>query len=87
MWKQSATARWLPLQAIAELCAVDAQQQKAALTGKVYLCGFDDLGRIRKMNEAVAAIDFGAAKYARALGCSPQPERTNFINCRHCAAD
>jgi len=66
MWKQSATARWLPLQAIAELCAVDAQQQEAALTGKVYLRGFDDLGRVRKMNEAVAAIDFGAAKYSRA---------------------
>src|SRR5215471_3688685 len=87
MWKQSATARWLPLQAIAELCAVDAQQQEAALTGKVYLRGFDDLGRVRKMNEAVSAIDFGAAKYSRALGCTPQPDRTNFITCRHCTAD
>jgi len=48
------------------------------LTGKVYLRGFDELGRVRKMNEAVAAIDFGAAKYARALGCSPQPDGTNL---------
>ena len=87
MWKQSATARWLPLQAIAEFGAVYVHQHKAALTDKVFLRGFDDLGRVRKMNEAVAAIDFGAAKYSRALGCSPQPDRTNFINCRHCTAD
>ena len=87
MWKQSATARWLPLQAIAELGTVYAHQQKAALTDKGFLHGCDDLGRVRKMNEAVAEIDFGAAKYARALGCSPQRDRTNFIKCRHSTAD
>jgi hypothetical protein len=48
MWKQSATARWLPLQAIAELGTVYAHQQKAALTDKVFLHGCDDLGRVRK---------------------------------------
>ena len=85
--KQCTATRWLPFQTIAKLCAVDTHQEKAALTDKMLPGCFDDLFGARKVNEAVMAIDFRAAKYARALGRSPQRGRANFIDCRHCGAN
>jgi hypothetical protein len=34
--------------------------------------GFDDLGSARKMNEAIAEIDFRAAKHSNTLSRPPQ---------------
>jgi hypothetical protein len=77
MRKQRTAARRFPFQSVAELCAVDADQQQAALTREMLLCGFDDLSCGRKMNEAAAAIDLGAAKYPNALSRPPQWNRAN----------
>ena len=58
MRKQGPTARRFPFQSVTKFCAVDADQQQAVLAYKMLPSGFDDLIGARKMNKAVAAIDF-----------------------------
>ena len=70
--KQRAAARRLPFQSVAEFCAVDAHQQQTVLASEMLPSGFDDLIGAREMNEAVAAIDFGAVKDSSALSRPPQ---------------
>ena len=55
--KEGTATRRLPLQAVSQLCGVDADQHQVALSGEMFRGGFDDLRRVGKMNEAVALID------------------------------
>ena len=72
VWKKRTAAGRFPLQRVAELCAVDADQQQVALACEMLAGGFDDLGSARKMNEAIAEIDFRAAKHSNTLSRPPQ---------------
>ena len=80
MRKQGPAARRLPFQGGAKLAGVHADQQQTALTGKMLRSGLRNLGRGRKMDEIVAAIDLGAAKYASAFGFAcHRCGRANFV--------
>src|SRR5664279_5033621 len=62
MWKQSAAARGLPFQFVAELGGVHAQQHEIALSGEMFSRGLGRLFGAGEMNEAVFAIDRRAAE-------------------------
>lgn len=71
MGKERATARRLPLQAIAQRCGVNVHQQQIALPGEMLRGGFGNLRSTGKMNEAIAAVDLRAAKDTGAFGFPP----------------
>src|ERR1700692_304968 len=83
MRKQRAAARDLPFQFAAEPARIDAHQHEVALAGEMFGRGLDRLRRGRKMDEAVAHINLGAAKYAGALGVAPERGRADFEDSRH----
>src|SRR5262249_35749845 len=85
MRKECAAARRFPLQAIVQLCGVNAHQQQVILTGEVLRRRFHDLGRVGKVDEPVAAVDLRTAKNAGAFGLLPQRGRADFINDGHWA--
>jgi len=86
MRKERATARRLPLQAIAQRCGVNAHQQQIALPGEMLRGGLGNLRSTGKMDEAIAAVDLRAAKDTGAFGFPPQWGGTNFVEYRHRAA-
>ena len=71
MREQRAAARRLPLQLVAESIGIDGDQNEVALAGKPLGCGFRRLLGGREMDEAVAAVDGGAAVGAGPLGLAP----------------
>ena len=86
MRKERATARRLPLQAIAQRCGVNAHQQQIALPGEMLRGGFGYLRSAGKMNETISAVDLRAAKDTGAFDFPPQWGGTNFVEYRHRAA-
>jgi len=72
MRKQSAAARGFPLQFVAELGGVHAQQHEVVLAGEMFRRGLRRLFGAGEMNETVLAIDRRTAEYAFALGFAPE---------------
>ena len=71
MRKQSTTARYLPLEPVAELRAIHLHQHQIVLSGEVFGGGFDSLRGGREMNEAVLHIDRRAAENTGGFGPAP----------------
>ena len=81
--EQFVVARGLPAQGIAERVCVDGDQEQAGLAEIMLSRRFGDLGRGRKMNEAVAQIVRAAPLDALPLGLAPGRGGSDFINRAH----
>ncbi len=80
VWKQRTAAGRFPFQRSPSFALSMRTSSKSLWPDKMLPGGFDDLCGARKMNEAIAAIDFRAAKHSRALSRPPQRRRANFVN-------
>ena len=80
MREQSAAARRLPFQLVAESIGVDSDQHEVALVGKPLGRGFRRLLGNREMDEAVAAVRRGAAVCAGLFGIAPLGGGADFVD-------